>query len=379
LTEPATVRASFVFTPQTTGVHVIRTGGAGDLRVLVDGREVGALPAQGSLDKTGEILWPPLLEVAQSFTSGTSVQVVIELHTTTDVARSLHLAVQPPPPEGLLQAAVAAAAAADMAIVVVGETTDNAMESVDRTSTRLPGAQPELIEQVCAANPRTVVIVNAGHAVDMPWADKAAAVIMAWFPGEQFGPALADVITGRREPGGRLPLTIARVETDYPAFDLTPVNGDLVYEEGTLIGGRWLEARGVTPRYPLGHGLGYTRFDVSTPRAEVRDGAIVVAVDLRNIGDRTGKAVLQLYVKALDDADNPASELKDFKALTLQPGASAEAVFTLGTRAFAHWDVAAQRWAVRPGRFAIRLGRSLTDIVGAVEVTFDAKGQAALA
>ena len=145
-------------------------------------------------------------------------------------------------------------------VLVVGETQDSALESADRSTTRLADNQVRLIEEVCSVNPRTVVVLNAAHAVDMPWADRAAAVLCTWFPGQEFGPALAAVLSGDLEPGGRLPVTFARDEADYGVFDLTPVNHDVVYESESTIGYRHFDASGIAPRFGFGHGLGYASF-----------------------------------------------------------------------------------------------------------------------
>jgi len=155
---------------------------------------------------------------------------------------------------------VRAAESADAVVLVVGETQDSALESADRSTTRLADNQVQLIERVTAANPRTVVVLNAAHAVDMPWAERAAAVLCTWFPGQEFGPALAAVLSGDLEPGGRLPVTFARAEADYKVFDRTPVNHDRVYEAESTIGYRHFDVTGITPRYAFGHGLGYATF-----------------------------------------------------------------------------------------------------------------------
>jgi beta-glucosidase len=129
------------------------------------------------------------------------------------------------------------------------------VESKDRPDTRLPEDQIRLIEAVCAANPRTAIVANVGHAFDATWGAQAAALMLAWYPGEGFGPALADVLTGAREPGGRLPVTLARAEEDYPALGLTPDGqGNLPYSEGIAIGYRGLAARGVEALYAFGEG-----------------------------------------------------------------------------------------------------------------------------
>lgn len=380
LQQDATVRMTCVITPATTGEHLLRAGGSGDIRMWLDGKLIGEKPKPRGEDTMGDLLWPQLLDVAIDLLADAPVEIVVEMYSDATRARSFHFACRAPEPAGMMERAEAAAAAADAAIVIVGETTDNAMESVDRQTTKLPGLQADLIRRVCAVNPRTIVVVNAGHAVDMPWADMAGAVMMTWFPGEEFGQALADVIVGTREPGGRLPVTIARDEGDYAGFNLTPIDGDVVYEEQTLIGGRWLEARGKQPHFALGHGLGYATTALEAARLiRTEDGGASIELTLRNLSDRRAKAVPQAYVRALDDPDNPASELASFDAFHLDPGESRVVTLTIAPRALAHWNVETQQWCMRPGAYQIRLGWSLSNIVKTFSIVFGEKDPSASA
>jgi hypothetical protein len=148
-------------------------------------------------------------------------------------------------------------------------------------------------QRVRAANPRTAIVVNVGHAFDAGFARDAAALLVAWYPGQNFGKALVDVLSGRREPGGRLPMTLAAQEADYPAFDLTPdAEGNLAYAEGVLVGYRGMKAKGTTALFPLGAGQGYTRFALANARVEGGQ----VLVDVTNTGTRAGSEVVQAYL-----------------------------------------------------------------------------------
>ncbi len=162
------------------------------------------------------------------------------------------------PADELLDEAEAVARASDVAVVVVGTTEEVESEGFDRKTLALPGRQDELVRRVAAANPRTVVVVNAGSPVELPWADEVAAVLLAWFPGQEAGGALADVLLGVAEPGGRLPTTWPVVAADCPVLSVTPSGGKLRYDEGVFIGYRAWQRAGVAPRYPFGHGEGYT-------------------------------------------------------------------------------------------------------------------------
>src|ERR1700685_1524230 len=164
----------------------------------------------------------------------------------------------PPTRRGGRTGGVGAAPAADVAVLVVGSAETTESEGFDRETLRLPGRQDELIERVSAVNPRTVVVVNAGMPVLMPWAGQVAAVLYAWLPGQAIGEALADVLLGRAEPGGRLPGTMPVLEAGCPVVRAVPAGGQLRCDEGLLIGYRGYDAAGPPPLFPFGHGLGYT-------------------------------------------------------------------------------------------------------------------------
>jgi beta-glucosidase len=267
-----------------------------------------------------------------------------------------------------MAAAVEAAASADVAIVVVGNDDVYEAEGHDRNTVTLPGRQDELVERVVAANPRTVVVVNAGCPMDLPWADKVAAVVYAWLPGQEFGNALADVLLGAAEPGGRLPVTLARTPTDYPAYSTQPDAGDeLVYSEGVNVGYRGFDAAGVEPRFAFGHGLGYTTFEYESLELGADDLAegepLEIRVKLRNTGPRPGKEVVQVYLADLEaSVPRPPRELKGFAVVRLAPDEIVELTLTLDDRDLGYWDVARHSWRIEPGRFEIQVGHSSADI-----------------
>ena len=180
---------------------------------------------------------------------------------TGALIRGLVVGARPAPGGDHIERAAAAAAGAELAIVIVGTDDDWETEGEDRTSLTLPGDQDELVAAVVAANPNTVVVLNTGSPVTMPWLDDVPAVVQLWFPGQEIGDALADVLTGAAEPGGRLPVTFPRRIDDTPAFAHHPgTDGRAVYGEGLLIGHRWYDAHDIEPLFPFGFGLGYTTF-----------------------------------------------------------------------------------------------------------------------
>ncbi|MFE3875044.1 beta-glucosidase, partial [Kitasatospora sp. NPDC059146] len=287
--------------------------------------------------------------------------------------------------EELIERAVAAARAAEVAVVVVGTTEEVESEGVDRAGLRLPGRQDELVARVAAANPRTVVVVNSGAPVLMPWRESVAAVLLAWFPGQQAGEALADVLLGTVEPGGRLPTTWPAEEADSPVWEVSPTDGRLDYSEGLFIGYRaWQRRSGAAPAYWFGSGTGYTDWSYEglearltgearqseearlTGEARPTDGSAEalaeVTVRVRNTGARPGREVVQVYV-ATDGSDRsrPDRQLAGFAVVEAGPGEQATARITLPLRAVQSWDPAAQTWRTNTGVHTVEAGRSAGD------------------
>jgi beta-glucosidase len=261
-------------------------------------------------------------------------------------------------PDEELAHAVQLARSADVAVVVVGTSDTVESEGFDRTSLGLPGRQDELVRAVAAANPRTVVVVNSGAPVELPWRDEVSAVLVSWFPGMEFGNALADVLLGLAEPGGRLPTTWPVTMDDVPVLDVTPTGGRLEYTEGLHIGHRAYLHAGTEPAYWFGHGLGYTTWEWHS--IESAD-ATTARVRLRNSGDRPGKQVVQVYASRPGSAvERPARWLAGFAVVTAGPGEVVEVPVEISERALRHWDGAG--WAVEPGEFTLASGPSAGEL-----------------
>ncbi len=265
--------------------------------------------------------------------------------------------------------AVALARESDVAIVVVGTTEEVESEGFDRTSLRLPGRQDDLVRAVAAANPRTVVVVNAGAPVLMPWADEVAAVLLVWFPGQELGNALADVLTGVSEPGGRLPTSWPVDEQHLPSP--TPIDGHLPYDEGLFIGYRALDRDGRTAAFAFGHGLGYTSWDYQDLAAVPNsDGSVTVTVGVRNSGSRSGRTVVQVYAsRPVSQILRPRRWLAGFATLDAAPGQHTSVTLTVPARAFEHWDVEATGWATEAGAFTLLAGPAIDQLALASTVT----------
>ena len=272
--------------------------------------------------------------------------------------------------ERLMTEAVAAAGRADAAVVVVGLDADWESESHDRAMFGLPGRQDELVRKVAAANPRTVVVVNAGGPVDLPWLDDVPAAVMAWYPGQEFGGALADVLTGAADPSGRLPVTFPMRLEDTPThLDIPGDDDQLHYRDGLFVGHRWYDARGIEPRREFGFGLSYAEFDIGEPVVDDRGSrGVAVTVPVANRSDRGGTCVLQLYLEAPSGpATRPLRSLAGFVSVGLEPGARRDVTIDVAPRAFEIWrsDIG---WHTPAGRYVLRLGTSSRRLLGSVAV-----------
>ncbi|MEU1287728.1 glycoside hydrolase family 3 C-terminal domain-containing protein [Kitasatospora sp. NPDC005856] len=363
-----TVEITGTFTPRDSGVHRFGTGGSGSFLLTVDGAVLfdGADP-EGA-DPMEMLTGRARQRGVAALEAGRPVEVSLLDRTPKVSYGPIHgvtfgLVHRDPEHDGdrLIEEAVAASRAADAAVVVVATTERVESEGFDRADLRLPGRQDELVARVAAANPRTIVVVNSGSPVEMPWREDVAAVLLSWFPGQEGGAALADVLLGREEPGGRLPTTWPARLADAPVHRVTPENGELPYSEGVFIGYRAWDRHGTAPAYPFGHGLGYT--DWTYEHIEAPD-ARTVRVRVRNTGDRPGHEVVQIYVAAddRDGVERPRRWLAGFASVTAEPGEAATAEITLPERAFQVWDEAAYGWATVPGGYRIHAGRSVADL-----------------
>jgi beta-glucosidase len=354
-----------------TGEHVIGCSGVGRHRLALDGVPLFdiQLDLPPGADLADAVMAPPQHGEAVALAAGQTVELVVlrEVDPAEDVV-TLRINAEPPhaPEEEELERAVAVAAGADAAIVVVGTTDEVEREGVDRDSLELPGRQDELVRRVAAANPRTVVVVNAGAPVLLPWAEDVPAVLLGWFGGQEFGNALADVLLGAAEPGGRLPTTWPATPDGLPST--RPQDGVLTYDEGLFVGYRAYDRDRREPLYAFGHGLGYGGWDYLGVEAV----AGAVTVRLRNAGSRASREVVQAYASRPDSAiERPPRWLAGFAAAEAGPGEEVAVTIPIAPRTFAHWDVDAGAWAVEPGTFVLAAGRSSRDLRGEAEVTVE--------
>ncbi|WP_030931794.1 beta-glucosidase family protein [Streptomyces sp. NRRL S-646] len=361
-----TVELTGTFTPRDTGTHTFGIKGTGPFTLTVAGTtyyDDVQRPADDS-DPFEAFFGAPVPRAEVELTAGEPVEVslhhVIALPEGTPFkVVAFALAHQEPQRDAdeLIAEAVEAARAADTAVVVVATTDRVESEGFDRKDLALPGRQDDLVRAVAAANPNTVVVVNSGSPVELPWRDEVAAVLLSWFPGQEGGAALADVLTGAYEPGGRLPTTWGSL-SDAPVTQVVPEGGELAYTEDVFIGYRAWEKQGRTPSYPFGHGLGYT--DWTYESVEV-DGT-TATIRVRNSGERAGREVVQVYLAPTEPgADRPARRLAGFAGVEAAPGETVEAVIEIPRRAFEAWDEATNSWSFVKGSYEIQVSRSITD------------------
>ncbi len=351
------------------GPYQLGVTGIGRFRLFADEAVVfdETLTVREGADVGETLMAPPVRLAPFDLAAGQSVTVRLEhdVHTSPMAAFGTFFQLLLEAPHGTddeeMEAAVALAASSDVAVVVVGTTAEVESEGFDRTSLALPGRQDELVRKVAAANPRTVVVVNSGAPVLLPWAGEVAAVLLTWFGGQEFGNALADVLLGEAEPGGRLPTTWPASEEGLPSPQ--PDDGILSYTEGLFIGYRAFDRDGREPLFPFGHGGGYTTWsyesltvDCDLGRASGGPG-IAVCVEVRNTGSRPGREVVQVYASRPDSAvERPVKWLAGFAAVDADPGETVTVGILLPERAFQHW--ADGGWTLEAGTFTLAAGSS---------------------
>jgi beta-glucosidase len=267
----------------------------------------------------------------------------------------------------MIAAAAQAAGAADVAVVVVGLTEEQETEAVDKSTLRLPGRQDDLVTAVAAAARKTVVVVNAATPIPMPWRDSVDAILWAGLPGQEGGHAVAAALLGEIEPAGRLVTTFPTDDAATPAWSVTPVDGQVTYDEGPYIGYRGHYAgRAPAPAFWLGHGLGYSTWRYDEPRVSFDGESPTVSVTVTNTGERASREVVQVYFEATDP-DQPV-RLVGWRAVSAEPGESVTAEVTTDSRMWRRWDSEANGWTRLSGAGQLLVARGLGDIRASVKV-----------
>jgi beta-glucosidase len=355
------VRLSGHFNPLETGLHTIGLSGIGKSKLYLAGELILESKARDFAQGSRMIELP--LEAGKSYT--------LQLDFRWEGAprfRSFHLGHRPPQPADLLADAVATAKKADVVILLAGLTHEWESEGFDRRDMKLPSGQDDLIEKVAAVNPNTIVALNAGSAVEMPWVNKVSAVVEQWYNGQECGNALADILFGDVNPSGKLPTTFPKRLEDNPAYINYPgENGRVYYGEGLFVGYRYYDKKEIEPLFPFGHGLSYTQFKysnlrLSKQRFSAAEG-VTVSCEVRNVGAFAGKEIVQLYVADIDaTVARPEKELKGFAKVDLAPGETKTVTFQLDQEAFWFFDTAQAGWRTEAGEFEILIGASSRDL-----------------
>jgi beta-glucosidase len=378
-------RVSGTFVPEVDGPHVIGVVSTGPVTMTAtsaDGTVISVVDdPEMLLPRTREFFGYGSEESTAiiNATAGQPIELFAKWRTAVENGfAALRIGVRAPDPADLFEQAVASAAAADVAVVVVGTNDEWETEGFDRETMDLPGRQSELVERVVAANPNTVVVVNAGSPVTMDWAGNdhampANAIVTSFFAGQEQAEALVDVMLGNADPGGRLPTTYPKRLQDHPAIanHIPDSSGEgppqQRYEEGLFIGHRHYERAGIEPRFWFGHGLSYgsVRWGVAAASrlestvAELNTTPIVVTVPIDNVSDRDATVVVQCYVAPIDSpVERPVRELKAWTKLTVTPNQPVQPTVSMGADAFHHWDVSSSGWKVAPGNYDLVLAAS---------------------
>jgi len=367
-----------IYTPEATETVNFGYANVQGVVISIDGQEFAREKlASKSDDPFTDLMDPPVFSKPLALTAGNPIEVLVEIDMTgrtglSAAAYSFAFGTVADATIGdrLIAEAVAEAKSAELAIVVVGTNSQVESEGFDRKSLVLPGRQDELVEAVLAANPNTIVLVNAGSPVLLPWSKRAKAVLVTYFGGQEMGNSVVDMLTGVEEPGGRLPTTWAAAEADLPVSNCTPdANHQVIYGEGIHIGYRaWLKAN-ATPAYHFGHGLGYTSWSINSVSGagDVDAGSdLKLSVSVTNTGVRPGKHIVQVYAEAPHSTiERPVRWLAGFAEVHANAGETKDVAVTVKAREFAHWDGS---WKFEQTSFTLRVGSSSADLPVSVDV-----------
>lgn len=366
------VRMTLRFTPRVTGCHQFSLISAGLSRLYVD--DVLLLDNFSGWQAGTTFYGSGSQELIASLDLIAEREVTIRVDYSRETRPrlgGLRVGLLEPEVEDLMAAAVAAAEQADAVVLLAGLNGEWETEGVDRVDMHLPGRQLELIRRVSAVNPRTVVVLNAGSAVTMAdWIHSVPAVLQIWYPGQAFAGALAAVLSGAAEPGGRLPTTFPDRYEDHPAlFHYPGDRSEVRYGEGLFMGYRGYDRRGLAPAFPFGHGLGYTRFELlQDGAASLVEQAVHWTLRLRNGGLRAGTTVVQLYLAPLDMGAagrrlmRPPKSLCAFRKVTVDAGSETELAFRVPLARLTCFDPQREAFVLEPGRYRLLAGFSAADL-----------------
>ena len=357
------------YTATETGPHLLGLHSAGYSRAFINGTLV--VDAWTNWTKGRTMFEEGCDEITGSYdmVAGEEYEITVEFAAKPSdnlILSGVRYGISRPLGDAEIAAAAKAAASAEVALVFVGRNGEWDTEGSDLLDIDLPGRQDDLVRAVVAANPNTVVVLQTGGPVVMPWT--APAILQAWYPGQETGNSITDILFGHAEPTGRLPQSFPMSWADNPTHSQDPevypgLDGKVRYEEGVFIGYRHYEKLGIDPMYAFGHGLGYTTFDMGKITATVTGDSVDVRVDVTNTGDRDGTTVVQIYVGEPDaPIARPAKQLQAFEKVTVAAGQTRSVTLSLSMRDFAYFDVANTCWTVTGGTYVISAGFSAARI-----------------
>ncbi len=368
ISETFSIRYTTTMTPEESGAYTFSLVSGGLSKLFVDGKLIidnwseqtksELYFGQGSTEVCGQV----------ELTANQPVTVVVEYSARNAGLRIVRVGCCPPVADDAIAKAAEMAASCDVAVVFVGLSGEWESEGYDRTHMELPGKQNELVTAVSAANPNTIVVVNTGSPVRMPWVNEISTLLETWYGGQESGNALADVLFGKADPGGRLPQTFpVRIEDNPTYINYPGENGKVHYGEGIFVGYRYYEKKDVTPLFPFGHGLSYTQFELSNLQLNgsvFKAGeTIEVSVDVSNVGKRAGSEVVQVYVRDVESRlIRPYKELKGFAKIHLAAGETGTVTITLDETDLSYYDPATSGWVSESGEFEILVGTSSQNI-----------------
>ncbi len=359
--ESFSMRMEGFFTPKESGSHTFALHSVGWSKLYLEGKLLIDHSSDEDRDKQ--------IKAEIKLNGGKTYPIKLEYHWKgNQMSRSVSLGHQPPHAKNMIAEAVKLAQKSDVVVLVAGLNGEWETEGADRVDMKLPGEQNKLIKRVVKANPNTIVVLNVGSAVEMPWIDKVSAVIQLWYDSQEEGNALAEVLFGDVNPSGKLPTTIPVRLQDNPAYINYPgENGSVRYGEGIFVGYRYYDKKELAPQFPFGHGLSYTTFEYGNLRlsadSTTPENGLDVSLDVTNTGKRAGKEVVQLYVRDIKcSLARPEKELKAFAKIVLAAGETKPVAFHLDQEAFWFFDPARNGWVTEPGEMEVLIGSSSRDI-----------------
>lgn len=363
-------RLSGILKPSEGGTYTFGVSGLCPARLSLNGIEIidNWTQFRPSFALMGGDAYEAIAEIVLEVGNEYRLEVVFRKEEMPMPVAALRIGLLPPIPLDAIERAAKLAGRSEVAVIFAGFSSEWESEGFDRPDMQLAGDQNALIEKVAAVNPNTAVVLNSGSPISMPWLDKVAAVLQAWYPGQECGNAIADVLFGDVTPCGKLPQTFPIRLEDNPAYINYPgENGKVLYGEGLFVGYRYYDKKKLAPLFPFGYGLSYTSFEYDrlSLNAEKINAqqSLTVSVDITNTGKCDGKEVVQLYIRDVASSlQRPEKELKGFAKVELQPGQRKTVSFQVDREALAYYDDSACKWIAEAGEFEVLVGSSSQDI-----------------